>query len=785
MKHHARKKALCAFVLCLAILFSLSAPMLTAALTPAESAHLHFGTDGKFRILNFSDFQETTDLSARSRVFIRKAVYAAQPDLIILTGDNIYGTKITSSSKTAPSIACYMDIFEELGIPVAIVFGNHDDEGSALSKEGQMAIYNSYSVSISYDEGSALSGCGTYNIPIYADADSDQIRFNLWMFDTKKSVMDQDQIDWYKSQAAALKAQNGGVPVPAIAFQHIIVREIFYALKSASSSTSGAVKNKVSGGYCVLPDNAAPGSVLRESPCPGSTFGEFEAVKSQGDVMAIVCGHDHVNQFVVPYQGIDIINTPSAGFGAYGDEDMRGARVIDLGIDGTYSTYMLNMLQSEQPEYYVQQGVQRYVKNVALSVARSSVYGSTTNAIQAAYSRVYDAVDAANGNGVAMAVDLNGGSTSDSTSGDHYAICMGYTLTSDPSQAMRKLGLYYIGSDGTAAQYDGQTVGGCRWELCNYGARILTTDGAVNLNAGTGGNAIYFYASYNASDSPLTEIRVVNTGSSSISMSAYPGYSQVCSTLGSYIGTGYSDLNKSARGDYVYALTKSSADNQTRIEIDSTALRTACFDAVKILKQPQSIYTQESLAPLRQAVQHANTDILRDLDDDRCTYTYDQNALTQLAQTIRTRMQQLVPRTFTVTFNANGGTCPTESRTYAYGQPCGMLPNAYRGRFLPVGWYTKPQGGDPIRETSTFSGTGDQTWYMHWAVDTDWIAGDANQDGEVDLKDSVMIARYLAGGWGEMPELDHADVDWNGNVTLQDAVLIRRYLATGWGVELL
>ena len=51
MKHHVHKKALCAFVLCLAILFSLSAPMLAAALTPAESAHLHFGSDGKFRIL--------------------------------------------------------------------------------------------------------------------------------------------------------------------------------------------------------------------------------------------------------------------------------------------------------------------------------------------------------------------------------------------------------------------------------------------------------------------------------------------------------------------------------------------------------------------------------------------------------------------------------------------------------------------------------------------------------------------------------------------------------------
>ena len=38
-------------------------PASAAAVTPAEQAHLHFNENGKFRILNFSDFQDDILLS--------------------------------------------------------------------------------------------------------------------------------------------------------------------------------------------------------------------------------------------------------------------------------------------------------------------------------------------------------------------------------------------------------------------------------------------------------------------------------------------------------------------------------------------------------------------------------------------------------------------------------------------------------------------------------------------------------------------------------------------------
>ena len=64
------------------------------------------------------------------------------------------------------------------------------------------------------------------------------------------------------------------------------------------------------------------------------------------------------------------------------------------------------------------------------------------------------------------------------------------------------------------------------------------------------------------------------------------------------------------------------------------------------------------------------------------------------------------------------------------------------------------------------------------------IAGDADADGEVNLKDVVLLRRWLAGGWDAEIDESAADVDGDNAVTLQDVVRITRYLAGGWDVTL-
>ncbi len=347
-----RKKfySVISIVLALAMLLSIAAFAGSEA-SPPYKAHLAFKPDGKFKILQISDIQEGPVMVQIVKDFLRDVVPAAAPDLIVLTGDNFAGYSASSGVEfidrimVKKAIDNYMSIFEAYDIPVAMVYGNHDAQSTLIGKREQMEIYNSYSNSISHDEvNSQRNTYGTYNIPIFESKKSNKIAFNLWMIDSNMydevnggyDHVYQEQIDWYVNKSNALKEANGGVPVPSLMFQHIIVPEIFDALLEVPADTPGAVwKNGKA--YVLNPENTK-GGVLHEGPCP-PTFnnGQFDAILGQGDVLAMAFGHDHVNSFVVEHEGIDLIATPGVNFQSYGDRG-RGVRLFTLDISDL-STY--------------------------------------------------------------------------------------------------------------------------------------------------------------------------------------------------------------------------------------------------------------------------------------------------------------------------------------------------------------------------------------------------------------------------------------------------------------
>jgi len=274
-----------------------------------EDKALRFRDDGTFKIVQMTDFQDIGFLSPAAKHLIRNTLALEQPDLVVLTGDNIANfipglPEFLYRGYAKLAIGQYMKLFQKAGVPVAMVFGNHDAEDS-LGKEGQLEIYRSYGVYAGPDSA-------YYRLPIL-DAQGNE-KHQLYFFD---HIVEQQQLDWLES------ANNRDIP--AMAFQHIIVPEIFDYITSGPAGY--IVPNQSEYNYC------------RERPCPPAAkdyYGQLDVLRAQGNVQALAVGHEHTNNFVVPADGVDLINTASSGFNPFcnADED-RGVRVFTLRDDGS------------------------------------------------------------------------------------------------------------------------------------------------------------------------------------------------------------------------------------------------------------------------------------------------------------------------------------------------------------------------------------------------------------------------------------------------------------------
>ncbi len=298
----------------------------------AEARQLSFGKDGKFTIMVATDIHEVEPMTEAESVFLSEAVAAVQPDVVVLDGDNMVckGTAIYDQ---------LLKPFVSAGVPFTLVFGNHDRESSDLTREEQLAQYKRAggSLCLAYDAVPELSGCGTHNLPVLS-SDGSRIAFNLWLFDSGDYVPDKgydrvrkDQIDWYRENSIRLETENGG-KVPSMAFQHIIAKQIFDAVYVPEQNPDKAFRTFEDGtAFSAKVNRKAYDGYLRETPCPSVLDdGQWAAFTERGDVLGCVTGHDHVNNFVVKYNGVDFIQTSSAGHRAYGDVLSRGVRVITI-----------------------------------------------------------------------------------------------------------------------------------------------------------------------------------------------------------------------------------------------------------------------------------------------------------------------------------------------------------------------------------------------------------------------------------------------------------------------
>lgn len=324
---------------------------------------LQFNSEGKFIILQVSDAQDM-HIPRRGMFKMLNRVYdRVNPDLIVLTGDNILGNHINDAPignwqnvkskagtlrRMKKALGYLLNPIEKRKLPFAFIYGNHDDK-NCISKEEQAAIYGSYNYCIPYNTENKAVDCDTYNIPVYSSKE-DKIAYNIWMIDS--AGLDKDgksfeyvrpeAIEWYKAKSRQLNKENDG-PVMSLMFQHIPVPQTKSLFIECEKNDKLAVKGDDDKYYKLDPEKA--NGYAFEYPCTTEEdFGQLEAINECGDVCALVFGHDHTNCFTSEIQGVNIVQTSGASFRSYGNMVSRGVRVfeIDENDTSTFSTYTIS-----------------------------------------------------------------------------------------------------------------------------------------------------------------------------------------------------------------------------------------------------------------------------------------------------------------------------------------------------------------------------------------------------------------------------------------------------------
>lgn len=72
--------------------------------------------------------------------------------------------------------------------------------------------------------------------------------------------------------------------------------------------------------------------------------------------------------------------------------------------------------------------------------------------------------------------------------------------------------------------------------------------------------------------------------------------------------------------------------------------------------------------------------------------------------------------TYTITYNANGGSVSPTSKTVTYNSAYGTLPTPTRSGYTFNGWFTASSGGTQVTSSTTYTTAADSTIYAQWSL---------------------------------------------------------------------
>lgn len=279
----------------------------------AQQPTLKFNKEGKFKIVQFTDvhYIHNNPKSAISIERINEVMDAEKPDLVLFTGDIIYGKPAEEGMRTILNLAA------KRKIPFGMTFGNHDNE-QGLTRTELFDIIKTIPYNLT-DSVAGVSGASNYILPIKS-SDGDKDATILYCMDSHSysqikgiggyDYIKFDQIQWYRENSAKYTKQNGGTPIPSLAFFHIALPEYNQAASDETAILVGTRKEKA----CA----------------PQLNSGLFSSMKEMGDIKGVFVGHDHDDDYVVYWKGILLAYGRYTGGDTVYNNLSNGARVIEM-----------------------------------------------------------------------------------------------------------------------------------------------------------------------------------------------------------------------------------------------------------------------------------------------------------------------------------------------------------------------------------------------------------------------------------------------------------------------
>lgn len=284
--------------------------------------------DKDFVILNitdthFSDYDYRAFTAFDVELKLRALVANVKPDLITVSGDIV-----CSDESTYYSVKRITDIFESFGIPWAPIFGNHDAEGNCDANF--LADIMMKAPNCVMQKGDPEMGVGNYIINIAEENEDGSLNIveSLIMMDSHNSQANEKQVKWFKWAADGINRITDNSTEISLIF-HIPLPEYQYAYDEAWDTENNCWKD----GY------NAYGECNEEICCEKSNGipvqrGFFEVIKATQTAKFVFCGHEHLNNFSIEYEGVRLTYCLKIGMGSGYNFKFSGGTEIRVSSSG-------------------------------------------------------------------------------------------------------------------------------------------------------------------------------------------------------------------------------------------------------------------------------------------------------------------------------------------------------------------------------------------------------------------------------------------------------------------